>query len=83
MVVLDVRRPAEYADGHIDDAVNVPLHEIPSRLADVPQGEVWVHCAGGYRASIAASFLAADGRQVVAIDDSFDNAGKAGLPLTD
>lgn len=83
VVVLDVRRPAEYADGHIDDAVNVPLHEIPSRLADVPQGEVWVHCAGGYRASIAASFLAADGRQVVAIDDSFDNAGKAGLPLTD
>jgi rhodanese-related sulfurtransferase len=41
-----------------------------------------VHCAGGYRASIAASFLAAAGRQLVAIDDAFGNAQKAGLPVT-
>ena len=48
---------------------------------DVPTGEVWVHCAGGYRASIAASFLAAAGRDLVAIDDSFDRAAPAGLPV--
>jgi rhodanese-related sulfurtransferase len=40
-----------------------------------------VHCAGGYRASVAASFLAAAGHQLVAIDDSFDNAKDAGLPI--
>ena len=37
-----------------------------------------MHCAAGYRASIAASILAAAGRQLVAIDDHFDNAA-AGL----
>ncbi|QQS02025.1 MAG: MBL fold metallo-hydrolase [Austwickia sp.] len=82
VVVLDVRRAGEYAQGHIEAAVNVPLHDMVRRADEVPAGEVWVHCAGGYRASIAASLLAAAGRGVVAIDDSFDNAGKAGLPLT-
>ena len=47
----------------------------------MPAGEVWVHCAGGYRASVAASLLDAAGRRPVAIDDSFDNATAAGLPL--
>jgi hypothetical protein len=31
---------------------------------------------------VAASFLAAAGRRLVAVDDAFDNAGEAGLPLT-
>ncbi len=46
-----------------------------------PPGEVWVHCAGGYRASVAASMLDAAGRMLVAIDDSFDNAEDVGLHL--
>ncbi len=49
--------------------------------SEVPAGEVWVHCASGYRASVAASFLAAAGRTLVAIDDSFENAEKVGLHL--
>ena len=53
----------------------------PRRVAEVPAGEVWVHCAGGYRASVAASFLDAAGRTLVAVDDSFDNAEKVGLHL--
>jgi glyoxylase-like metal-dependent hydrolase (beta-lactamase superfamily II)/rhodanese-related sulfurtransferase len=81
--VLDVRRASEYADGHIQGAVNVPLHDLLSRVAEVPSGEVWVHCAGGYRASIAASVLAARHIRVVAIDDSYDeSAASSGLPLT-
>ena len=40
-----------------------------------------MHCAAGYRASIAASMLDAVGRTIVAIDDSFDNAEKVGLHL--
>ena len=62
-------------------AVNIPLHDLPTRLADVPAGEVWVHCAGGYRASVAASFLDAAGRRLVAVDDCFDNARQAGLDV--
>ncbi|ANH40414.1 Beta-lactamase hydrolase-like protein [Nocardioides dokdonensis FR1436] len=81
VVVLDVRRTDEHEKAAIDGAVNIPIHEIPRRVAEVPEGEVWVHCAGGYRASVAASFLAAAGRTLVSIDDSFDNAEAVGLHL--
>jgi glyoxylase-like metal-dependent hydrolase (beta-lactamase superfamily II)/rhodanese-related sulfurtransferase len=81
VVVLDVRRGDEHAAARIEGAVNIPLHELPTRLTDVPSGEVWVHCAGGYRASVAASFLASAGHRLVTIDDSFDNAADAGLPI--
>lgn len=81
VVVLDVRRADEHDAARIDGAVNIPLHELWDRLGDVPAGEVWVHCAGGYRASVAASMLDATGRTLVAIDDSFDNAEQVGLHL--
>ena len=81
VVVLDVRRADEHERTWIEGAVNIPIHELPRRLDEVPAGEVWVHCAGGYRASIAASFIAAAGRDLVAIDDSFDNAADSGLPM--
>ncbi|HET8560567.1 MAG TPA: MBL fold metallo-hydrolase [Marmoricola sp.] len=81
VVVLDVRRAEEYAESRIDGAVNIPIHELRGRLAEVPDGEVWVHCAAGYRASVAASVLAAAGRHLVSIDDEFDNAAPAGLPM--
>lgn len=82
VTVLDVRRAEEFGASAIQGAVNIPLHELPRRITEVPAGEVWVHCAGGYRASIAASFLAAAGRWVVAVDDAFGNAQQAALPVT-
>lgn len=81
VIVLDVRRADEHSAARIDGAVNVPLHELPQRVAEVPAGEVWVHCASGYRASVAASVLDAAGRKLVAIDDSFENAEAVGLHL--
>ncbi|WP_341924157.1 MBL fold metallo-hydrolase [Nocardioides psychrotolerans] len=81
VVVLDVRRTEEHEEAAIQGAVNIPLHELWSRVDEVPSGEVWVHCAGGYRASVAASMLDAHGRSLVAIDDTFDNAETVGLHL--
>lgn len=80
VVILDVRRAAECAETRIAGAINIPIHELPQRVAEVPDTEVWVHCAEGYRASVAASFLAAAGRRVVAVDDSFDRVAGTGLP---
>ncbi|MEW2550243.1 MBL fold metallo-hydrolase [Streptomyces zhihengii] len=80
-VVLDVRRDSERADGHIEGSVHIPVHALHGRLAEVPAGEVWVHCAGGMRAAIAASLLDAAGRRVVAVDDAFDAAERAGLKV--
>ncbi|WP_326674928.1 MBL fold metallo-hydrolase [Streptomyces sp. NBC_01237] len=82
VVVLDVRRDSEQAGAHITGSVHIPLHTLHKRIGEVPAGKVWVHCAGGMRAGIAASLLDAAGRNVVAVDDSFDNAAASGLPLT-
>ena len=81
IVILDVRREDEYRSTRIKGAHNIPIHELPGRVAEVPAGEVWVHCASGYRASIAASLIDATGRAPIAIDDSFENAKKVGLHL--
>lgn len=82
-VVVDVRRAAERAaTGHVAGSVHIPVHRLRDRLADIPEGTVWVHCAGGMRAAIAASLLDAVGRDVVAVDDSFTGAEAAGLPVT-
>ena len=80
-VVLDVRRRLEWAESHIAGAVHIPLHELPGKIAELPPGEVWVHCESGYRSTVAASMLAARGRRVVGIDDDFASAAAAGLAL--
>lgn len=79
VTVLDVRRDLEWTGAHIDGALHIPLHDLRGRLDDVPGGEIWVHCAAGYRATIAASLLAATGRHVVAVDDDFAQARADGL----
>lgn len=81
VVVVDVRRDSERADGWVESSVHLPVHEIHRRLDEVPPGTVWVHCAGGMRAAVAASVLDAAGRVVVAVDDGFAAAAEAGLPL--
>ncbi|MBQ0988110.1 MBL fold metallo-hydrolase [Streptomyces sp. F63] len=78
-VVLDVRRDAERAGGCVEGSAHIPIHELHGRIGEVPPGRVWVHCASGMRAAIAASMLDAAGREVVAVDDAFDAAGEAGL----
>nr|WSW69180.1 MBL fold metallo-hydrolase [Streptomyces sp. NBC_00995] len=80
-VVLDVRRDSERAGGYIEGSVHIPVHALHQRIGEVPAGEVWVHCAGGMRAAIAASLLDAAGRDVVAVDDGFDRAADAGLTV--
>lgn len=56
--LLDVRTPREWATKHIEGSVNLPLNHLPERIAEVPRdGRIVVHCAGGYRSSIAASIL--------------------------
>jgi rhodanese-related sulfurtransferase len=79
LIVLDVRQHGEFDDSHIPGALNIPLHELADRISEVPCGEVWVHCASGYRSSIAASVLDRPGRTVVLINDDFDTAEKLNL----
>ena len=59
-LVLDVRTPQEYAQGHIPGAVNIPHDELPTRLDELPisePDEVVVHCRSGRRARLAEDVL--------------------------
>jgi rhodanese-related sulfurtransferase/glyoxylase-like metal-dependent hydrolase (beta-lactamase superfamily II) len=57
-LVLDIRNPREWSAKHIAGSVNIPLNHLQERIAEVPRDRrIAVHCAGGYRSSIAASIL--------------------------
>lgn len=56
--LLDVRTPAEYAGGHIEGAVNVPVDQVAARLSEIPRDRpVVVYCLSGGRSAHAASTL--------------------------
>lgn len=64
LVVLDVRRETEFADGHVKGAQNLPLQDMTDvlKLAQFEDHQnLYVHCAGGYRSVIAASLLKREG----------------------
>ena len=64
LLVVDVRRETEFADGHLKDAVNLPLIDMndPATMADFEDHQnLYVHCGGGYRSVIAASLLKKQG----------------------
>lgn len=79
--ILDVRRIDEVATSRLAGSVNVPLHELLSRMDEVPAGRIWVHCGSGYRAGVAASLLQRAKRDVVHIDAAFDDAAPSGVPM--
>jgi len=57
-LVLDIRNPREWAAKHIGGSVNIPLNHLQERIGEIPRDRrLAVHCAGGYRSSIAASIL--------------------------
>ncbi len=82
-VVLDSRRDDERAAGGVRGSLHVPVHELRDRIAEIPAGEVWVYCGSGYRASIAASLLARDGRRPVLVDGGYadPDTGSAAVGL--
>ncbi len=64
--IIDIRTASEWELGHIDGSLNVPLSQLSQRIDEVPvTGTVIVHCQGGYRSSLAASWLEREGRDNV------------------
>lgn len=64
LIVVDVRRPVEYAEGHVKDALNIPLIDMkdPGNIAHLNERDnLYLHCAAGYRSVIAASLLKMQG----------------------
>ena len=64
LVIVDVRKVPEYADGHVKQAINIPLETLmdPASMADLDEHHnIYVHCAGGYRSVIASSLIKRQG----------------------
>ena len=58
-LVIDVRTPTEWEDGHVDGALHLPLGRLPKELDDVPTDrDLVLICKTGYRSSTAACLLA-------------------------
>jgi rhodanese-related sulfurtransferase/DNA-binding transcriptional ArsR family regulator len=84
VVVVDVRPPAEYAAGHLPDAVNVPPDELETRLAHLPAGQLIVaYCRGPLCAfaDTAVRTLNAQGRPALRLVDGLPEWAAAGLPV--
>ncbi|WP_369812785.1 rhodanese-like domain-containing protein [Kineosporia sp. R_H_3] len=65
-VVVDVRNIGEREGGHIPGSLHIPLAELRRRMDEIPAGRpVVLHCAGGWRSSVAASLLRNAGRSDV------------------
>ena len=81
--VVDVRRPAEWETGHIEQAVLQPLHKLSTMLGELPRDvPIAVNCASGFRSSIGASLLQRAGfKQVMNVVGGFDAWRAMKLPF--
>jgi len=64
LVAVDVRREAEFGDGHVRGAVNIPLNELtdPGSMANIEENQnLYIYCGSGYRSVIAASLMKRQG----------------------
>lgn len=80
--LIDVRSPAEFASGHIPGAVNIPMDQIESRLADLSSsGPIVLICQMGKRARMAANLLEPCQRQIAILEDGTSAWIQAGFPV--
>lgn len=60
LVIVDVRKENEFAEGHVKDAINLPLSDMTdvAQIAQLEENQnIYIHCGSGYRSLIAASIL--------------------------
>ena len=77
--VIDVREPAEWAQGHIGHATLVPLATVPGNLERFDGDPTYIVCHSGGRSAQACEFVAAQGRDVVNVNGGMVAWSAAGL----
>lgn len=82
--LIDVRTPAEYADGHLAKATLIPLQELEERLAEIDKGKpILLYCRSGHRSGMALKLLQEKGyAQAKDIEGGINAWKAAGLPVT-
>ncbi|WP_241374131.1 MULTISPECIES: rhodanese-like domain-containing protein [Thermus] len=80
--VLDVREPAEFKDGRIPGAVNIPIRELPKRIGEIPKGKpIIIYCGIGHRGAMGLVFLRGQGYNVKSILGGYKAWTGANLPV--
>ncbi|QDK77067.1 MBL fold metallo-hydrolase [Spirosoma sp. KCTC 42546] len=84
MIVVDVRKPGEFASEHVTGAENLALDNLNDHMAEISRNEpVYVHCAGGYRSMVANSILKARGfDNVVNVEGGMAAIKKTSVPIS-
>jgi rhodanese-related sulfurtransferase len=82
--IFDVRKESEFQSEHVEGALNTQLDYLNDHLASIPkEGEIYLHCAGGYRSMIAASILKARGwDNVVDVNGGLKAIKDTDIPIT-
>ncbi|MEZ4726463.1 MAG: rhodanese-like domain-containing protein [Caldilineaceae bacterium] len=81
-LLVDVRSPAEFADGHLAGARNIPLQEIEQRLRELPkEKEIVLYCRSGNRSGMALRMLQSAGYQNVYNAGSLNELARQGLQV--
>jgi rhodanese-related sulfurtransferase len=81
VLLIDVRSASEFASGHVPGAINIPMEQVESRLADVATNkQVILICQAGKRAAITAGWIC-DRRDVTVLEGGTDAWKNAGLPV--
>lgn len=80
--VIDVREPAEWAQGHIGHATLVPLATVPGNLERFDGDPTYVVCNSGGRSAQACEFLGTQGRNVVNVTGGMVAWADAGLEVS-
>jgi rhodanese-related sulfurtransferase/DNA-binding HxlR family transcriptional regulator len=83
VTVLDVRPPEEFAAGHVPGAINIPVHELERRLAELPRRrEVVAYCRGPFclMSYDAVHLLRKHGLKARRLRDGLPEWRAAGLP---
>ncbi|MFN4070805.1 MAG: rhodanese-like domain-containing protein [Thermus caldifontis] len=80
--ILDVREPAEFKDGRIPGAVNIPIRELPKRIGELPKGKpIIVYCKTGNRGGQALVFLRVQGYNAKNLSGGIEAWKAANLPV--
>ncbi|WP_299429901.1 rhodanese-like domain-containing protein [uncultured Meiothermus sp.] len=80
--ILDIREVAEFREGHIAGAVNIPLRTLPANIAKVPRDRpIIVYCRIGHRGALALPFLRGQGYNARSLMGGLNAWTAANLPV--
>lgn len=82
LVIIDVREPVEYREGHIAHSQLIPLGQLATRQAELPKDQtIYISCRSGNRSGLATDMLNKAGYQAINLKGGLIEWNHLGLPV--